>query len=198
MNLKTKVTCVFLCSFFLCFLSLSIWKSIESEKYKKKLAEIENQWKESENHWIINLKLYPQIYNDFLYNKVLLQEKTDNKTSVLIYRYSKYMCENCIQEDLVEIEQFQKEIGREKVLLLPSFPDNRAGIIELTNVLSKFNYVNIPIELLLIPSRDGDYMQSYFGVIDEDGNLTMAFIPLRGKANITRLYFSEVKKIIVD
>ena len=198
MNLKTKATCVFVCSLFLCILIAYIWKAIELDNYKKNIVEIGSLWKDSENHWIENLKFHSQIHYDFSNNKVLLQEKTGNKTSILIYRFSKYMCESCMQEDLADIERLQKEIGKDKVLLLPDFPDNREGMIELNNVLAKFNYVNLPDEVLLIPSQDGNYPQSYFAVIDKDGNLTMVFIPLRGKTNITQLYFSEVKKIIFD
>ena len=170
------------------FLSFSIWKSIELDKCKKKTVEIENKWKDSDNYWIENLKLYSQIYYDFSNNKVLIQEKTNSKTSVLIYRFSKYMCESCMQEDLADIERLQKEIGKDKVLLLPDFPDNREGMIELNNVLAKFNYVNLPDEVLLIPSQDGNYPQSYFAVIDKDGNLTMVFIPLRSKYRWKRFF----------
>ena len=119
-----------------------------------------------------------------------------NRTPVLIYRYSKFMCESCFQEDLQQIELLQKEIGKEKILLLPAYPDNREGRIELTNVLAKFNYVNIPIDSFLIPSQDGNFMQQYFAVIDKEGNLSMVFFPRREEANLTRIYLSEVKKLI--
>ena len=150
----------------------------------------------SESVWIENLKHYSPIYTDFFHKKVAIQEKTGNKTSVLVYRFSKYMCENCIQEDLLEIELFQEEIGKDRILLLPAYPANREGHIELTNVLAKFNYVNIPIDSMLIPSQDGNYMRRYFAVIDKEGNLSMVFFPRREEVNLTRHYLSEIKKLI--
>ena len=152
----------------------------------------------SEKILIENSKLYSSIYSDFINNKASLRETTGNKTSVLIYRYAKYMCESCILEDLQEIELFQEETGKEKILLLPAYPDNRMGMIELSNVLAKHNFVNIPLDSFVIPLYEGDYIQRYFAVIDKEGNLTMVFFPRRGDTALTRLYFSEVKKMIVD
>ena len=177
-------------------MSFGVWKAIESDKCRKRIFLLECQLIFSESVWIENLKKYSPIYTDFSHNKVAIQEKTGNKTSVLVYRFSKYMCKSCIQEDLQEIELFQEEIGKGKILLLPAYPDSREGRIELTNVLAKFNYVNIPIDSMLIPSQDGDYMQRYFAVIDKDGNLSMVFFPRREEVNLTRHYLSEVKKIL--
>ena len=198
MNLKIRKTHI--SHYILCivFLSLSLWKSIELENSLKRVSTLKRQLITSEHQWIDNLKLYSQIYSNFLTNNITIQEKIENNNNILIYRYSIYTCESCIQEDLKEIELFQDEIGKNKILMLPAYPDNREGKIELSNMLAKFNYVNIPPESFSIPSQDGDFMQRYFAVIDKEGNLTMVFFPRRGETNLTRIYFSEVMKLITD
>ena len=198
MNLKTKTVYFFLGLSIFGFLLFGIWKNIELMKFRNKITVIEAELLVSEYQWIEYLKYYSPIYTNYLNNKDSLQETIGNKTSVLIYRYSKFMCESCIQEDLQEIEQFQTEIGREKILLLPAYPDSREGKIELANVLAKFNYVNIQRESFIIPSHPNDVLQRYFAVIDKDGNLTMVFFPRRGETNLTRIYFSEVRKFFED
>ena len=199
MNLRIKIICVFIYLYLLiAFLSFGVWKLLELDKCLKMKIVLESQWKDSEQMWIENLKLSSQIYGNYVKNKDFIQEIIGNKTSVLIYRYSKYMCEGCIQEDLQEIEFLQEEIGKDKILLIPAYPDNREERIELTNVLAKFNYVNnTSIDSFLIPSEEGYYLQRYFAVIDKEGNLTMVFFPRRGEKNLTRIYFSEAKKNIV-
>jgi len=198
MSLKIRTILFSLCALVIAALSFGILKSIELEKSRKRLKMLETELTVSEFHWLDNLKLFSSIYHDFIKNKTFIQEITESKTSVLIYRYIKYMCESCLQEDLQEIELFQKEIGKDKILLLPAYPDNREGRIELSNVLAKFNYVNIPLDSLIMPSQENDVLQRYFAVIDRDGNLTMVFFPRRGDTHLTQLYFSEVKKIIIN
>ena len=194
MNLNNKTTYISLCVFSIVLLFLSIWKSIELDNSLKRISTLKEQLRTSEYYWIDNLKLYSLIYNNYLTNNIIIQEKIGEKSNILIYRYSKYMCESCMQEDLQEIELFQNEVGKSKVLLLPAYPDSREGKIELSNMLAKFNYENISPDSFFIPSQDGDFMQRYFAVIDKEGNLTMVFFPQRGETDLTRSYFLEVKK----
>jgi len=189
---------VFLFSLVVIFFSFGVFKSIELEKSRETIKILKIELRTSEFIWIENLKLYSLIYSNYLKNKASILKKIDIKKSILIYRYSKFMCESCIQEDLLEIELLQKDIGKEKILLLPAFPDNRETKIELSNMLSKFNYVNLSIDAFIIPSQDGDFQQRYFAVIDNEGNLTMVFFPRRDETKLTRLYFSEVKKLIIE
>ena len=196
MNLKTKITDVFLFILVLIFLSFIIWEMVELEKCQKKILKMEYQLTISKYNIIDELKLHSLIYNFYISNKESIKEIIGNKTSILIYRYSKSMCRSCIHEDLHEIEILQEEIGKDKILLLPFYPDNREGKIELTNELVKFNYINIPHDSFIIPSQNGNYMQRYFALIDSDRNLTMVFFPRSGDSNLTKTYFSAVKKEI--
>ena len=196
MSLKIRTILVLLCALVIVVLSFGILKSIELEKSRKRLNMLETELTVSEFHWLDNLKLFSPIFYNFINNKASMQEIIGNRTSVFLYRFSKFTCESCLFEDLHEIDQFQQEIGRNKILLLPTYPDNREGSIELNNVLAKFNFVNIALDSFILPFRENDVIQRYFAVIDRDGNLTMVFFPRRGETHLTRLYFSEVKKII--
>ena len=199
MSLKNKTICTLLVALIIILLSYSMWKKSESDAYRKRIYSLEGQLLESDNNRIARVKLYAPVYIHYLNNKSYIREKTGSKSSILIYRFSKNMCDVCVQEDLHEIEQFQKDIGKEKIVLLPDYPDERKGMIELTNVLSsKFNYVNIPIETLLIPANEDSHLHRYFAVIDDDGNLTMLFFPRTGETDLTRLYLSEVKKALQE
>ena len=198
MNIKIRKTNIPLYVLCIVLLSLGIWKSIKLDDSLKKVSTLTGQLSAFEYYWIYNLKLNSQIYNNFYTNNITIREKIGKKSNILIYRYSKYTCGSCIQEDLQEIEFFQNKIGKNKVLLLPAYPDNREGRIELSNILSKFNYVNIPPEIFLIPSQDGEFMQRYFAVIDKEGNLTMVFFPQRGETDLTRTYFLEVKNVLLN
>jgi len=197
MNLKIKTTFALLGTLLIFLMSFGFWKQKELELYWKRTSMLEDRLIESENCRISYLKLYSPIYNNYSDNKSLFQEKIGHKSSVLVYRFSNQMCAVCFQEDLYEIEQFQKEIGKEKILLLPAYPDDRMGMLELSNVLAeKFHYINISLASLIIPFYEDDYLQRYFAVIDKDGNLTMVFFPRLGEVNLTRKYLSEVKKIL--
>ena len=198
MSLKNKTFYIFFCLSIIVFLLLGIWRYSELNKHRKWVLAIEDRLAVSDYNRIEHLKMYPLIYTDFFYNKVSILEMIGNKTSVMVYRFSKYMCSSCIHEDLQEIELIQKEFGKDKIILLPAYPDDRAGRFELSNLLAKYNYVNIPIESFLIPLREDGEMQRYFAVIDKEGNLTMVYFPQRSDTNSIRLYFEEVKRMIID
>ena len=148
MNLKIKTPYLVSCVLVFVFLSFAIWMIRESEDgYRKRIYALQGKLSVAEYNWIEDIRFSSSVYNDFFKNKTSFREKTDNKTSVLIYRFSKYMCESCKQEDLQEIESFQKETGKERILLLPAYPDNREGSIELIGLLAKFNYCHVNFEM---------------------------------------------------
>jgi len=196
MNLLTNKKFLFLLIIFL--LSLNIWKVTELTKCRKHISLLHDKFFLSEKRWIKNLYQNALIYNNYSNSKSFIKEITENRLPLLIYRYSKNTCESCIQEDLEEINLLKKEFGNNKILLLPTYPNDRDGSIELSNILASFNYVNIPFDSLFIPSQDGNFQQRYFAVIDKELNLTMVFFPLKGENILTRLYFSEIKKILKD
>jgi hypothetical protein len=202
MNLKNRTTVVFVILLVVVFFSLEIWQANEFNKYRKRIADDEESKSAVfDSIRIEYLKLYSPVYNYYSNNKASIRETLGNKTSVLIYRFSKYTCDACLHEDLQEIELLQKEVGKDKILLLPAYPDTRIEKFVLLSVLERFNYMNIPLDSWTIPLyyEDGNKtLHRYFAVIDEGGNLTMVFFPRRGEINLIRRYFSEVKKLICE
>ena len=128
MNLKNKTTYTLLGSLIIFLLTYGMWKKDESDICRKRTYTLESQLMESENSRIAYLKLYSPVYMHYFNNKSSIREKTGSKSSVLIYRFSKHMCAVCVHEDLYEIEQFQKDVGKEKIVLLPAYSDDRMGM----------------------------------------------------------------------
>jgi hypothetical protein len=159
--------------------------------------EADNTW--IENCTIANLKLMSEIRKSYSEHKTILNEYlgiSENKSPVLIYRYSKNVCPSCIIKDLDDLNNIQSITGKDKVLVLPAFDSTRNDRVIMANELSHFNYKNIPKELLVIPYDSMFMIRPYFAVINQTGNIEMIFFPQRDNRKLTDIYFSEIKKII--
>lgn len=53
--------------------------------------------------------------------------------NALIYCFSEDMCDECIYQDLAELYEAQKEVGKDRVLLLPAYRTIRKNQIILRN-----------------------------------------------------------------
>jgi len=126
------------------------------------------------------------------YNK---SKNVYGKKNTFFFRYSNNSCSSCINDYLIEILTLQEEIGKEYVWIFPSYPDDRGSRIQLKNELAKYNYLNIPADSLLIPLFGGE-LKSYFAWINEDGEISMVFIPDRNNVHKTSRYFLEVKNML--
>jgi peroxiredoxin len=122
-------------------------------------------------------------------NKLQLSDKP-----TLIYRYSGAMCQTCVYEDIFELRDFQEKTGKENILVLPAFPDNRDNRVRLSHELADFNYRNIPADSLIIPVQEPEGAKRYFAVIGEDGKIEMVFFPKKGHPAVTRSYFAAVEE----
>ena len=116
-------------------------------------------------------------------------------SNILIFRYIQNTCNTCLDSQLNELLTFQEEIGKEHVWVFPSYPDDRNSLVRLRAELGKFNFRNIPTELLLIPIYNGE-PKSYFAWINGDGDIQMVYVPDRSNVHHTRRYFEEVKRIL--
>lgn len=112
---------------------------------------------------------------------------------ILIYRYSNMMCWSCITEDLDVLLSFQEKIGREHVLILPAYPDDRDNRIRLANELSKFNYRNVPVDSLIIPDDEIAGARRYLALINADDEMDMLFFPRKDHPELTQRYLSEIE-----
>ncbi|MDR2037343.1 MAG: hypothetical protein LBQ60_05410 [Bacteroidales bacterium] len=113
----------------------------------------------------------------------------------MIYRYSQFICDDCIQAELEELRNLQNEIGKEYIWILPAYDDTRNNRIKLLNMLHYFNYRIIPLEEFSMPADcDDKELRRFFAFINKEGNLSMVFFPEASKLHLTQNYFSEIKK----
>ena len=117
------------------------------------------------------------------------------RNNILFFRYVNSSCNVCRDKILKELLLFQEEIGKENVWIFPAYPDDRKSRILLSADLEKFNYVNIHRDSLYIPIYDGEE-KSYFAWINNDGEIDMVFFPDKDKAQYTKKYFFEVRKLL--
>lgn len=143
---------------------------------------------ENVKFWLNNMRLSSEIKNYL--------GKTN--TSILLYRYSHNMCQSCIFEDLNELYNYQQKIGKDKVLVLPAYENSRENRITLKNELEKFNYKNIHKDSLSIPLDSDGIYRRYFAFMDDEGNINMVFYPIRGRPDLTQLYFSEIDDLFFN
>ncbi|MDR0385604.1 MAG: hypothetical protein LBH60_05965 [Prevotellaceae bacterium] len=169
----------------------------EKNVYVSEKNEVDNTW--TENWTIANLKLMTEIRKSYAENKTVLSEYlniSEIKSPVLIYRYSKNICPDCITKDLDKLANLQSITGKDKILILPAFDGTRNDRVILANDLSRFNYKNIPNELLVIPYDSMFMIRPYYAVINQTENIEMIFFPQRNNQKLTDIYFSEIKRII--
>ena len=123
------------------------------------------------------------------------QRLHDDTCTILIYRYSPGGCSPCFLEDLADLKEFLKRIGKDIALVLPAYPaDDRNTRIRLTHEMEGFRYRNIPADSLAMPVCVGKGEMRYFAIIDEQGQVGMVFLPVRGRKDLTQMYFKEVSR----
>ena len=115
------------------------------------------------------------------------------KYPILIYRYSRDNCSNCIVEDLSELNIFQEEAGKDKVLVLPSFEESPNNSRMFANQLANFAYKNMSANLLIFPKDKNGFAYRYFALIDGKGNLGEIHFPQIRHTDVTKAYFGRVK-----
>ena len=119
--------------------------------------------------------------------------------AVLVYRYSSGWCSSCYLDDLADLKDFRKTIGWDMALVLPAYPINdRNSRIQMYNETTGFRYRNIPADSLALPKRAGGDEKRYFAVVDKHGKIGMVFFPVRGRQDLTRMYFRRVERYFKD
>ena len=118
-----------------------------------------------------------------------------DKKNVILFRYFNNTCSKCIDTFLNEILALQEEIGKDKIWILPAYPDDRNSRIQLRNELAKYNYIHFSSDSLFIPVRHEEYL-SYFAYINSEKKIEMVYIPDRNDIKTLQYYFSEIKIIL--
>ena len=115
--------------------------------------------------------------------------------NALIYCFSEDMCDECIYQDLAELYETQKEVGKDRVLLLPAYRVILENQIILRNKFHNFRYMNISLDSIKFPfHRENGLEQRFFVFTDEVGRIRSLFFPQKNKQDITRIYLSGVKR----
>jgi hypothetical protein len=195
MNLKNKITGIVLVSI---ALFLLLFGFLENRKIERKKSEnlLQNTIADASSDLNEILLSQVSLYSFFTKNNspIVNIERKENEKAILIYRFSKYMCEGCVNEDILELLDFQEDFGKNRIWILPAaYEDTRNDRILLNSLLHDFNYRNIPEDSLVIPFNE-EGAKRYFAVINETGNMEMIFFPQRGNTKLTQMYFSEIKK----
>ena len=80
----------------------------------------------SENEFIddgvlmMNIQCVPEIVRSF--ERV---REVYGKKNILVFRFARNSCNNCLDSQLNELLSFQEEIGKERVWVFPAYPDDR-------------------------------------------------------------------------
>ena len=169
------------------------------ETCMKKKEAVQNREVDISNILIENVQLSPVV--TLSYNTFRPAINKNDSTPILIYRFSFHMCESCIQEDLFELFDFQKQNSKATIYILPAYPkaypNYRNNQIMLKNMLHNFDFRILPSDSLCIPISVQDEIEKrYFAVINGDKKIEMIFFPRKNYQELTRLYFSEVKKML--
>ena len=87
------------------------------------------------------------------------------------------------------MNNIQKSLGKNKILILPAYENNRYNMMLLKNKLSNFRFTNISEEFLEFPSsRTTGLSQRFFAYVNNQGRMTSFYI--------TRLYLNHLKEKI--
>ena len=171
-----------------CIFFLMVLATIININYSKN-SQTENEAIDTEM-LMENINCIPEIIRS--YERV---KNVYGKKNILFFRYVNNMCSSCLESQLDETLTLQNEIGKDHVWIFPAYPNDRNSKILLSNELAKYNYRNISIDSLLIPTYDGE-QKSYYAWINNEGEIDMVFIPDRNNVRYTRNYFLEVKRVI--
>lgn len=109
--------------------------------------------------------------------------------NVLIYRFKDDMCDECIDQDLGELYNFQCKVGKKCILILPAYKKNRGNDIFLSNRLDHFVYKNISDSIIGFPlnQKTGQFIR-YLAYIGEDGKISSIFFPIKFEQQLTQIY----------
>lgn len=108
--------------------------------------------------------------------------------SVLLYRYSSTMCEVCTNMDLIILQEYLPKIGKNNILILPSFKKDRDSRIKMQSTLCKFNYHNIEEEKVPIPLNMDLIPHRFFAILDSCNQIRCIYYPSKNFSDMTYMY----------
>lgn len=147
---------------------------------------------------------YCTIKNINYSNSVLLLDKDSVDANLfalkdgsykIIYRIDFPYCENCIYPVIVKLDNLAKEVGKNRILVVTSFPENCYGK-DFSLFMKKYdlNVINIPIKSFGIQSRD--LIGSYIFVMNRKWVVERLFFVGKNNHYMLDEYFYSLKEIL--
>ena len=90
------------------------------------------------------------------------------------------------------MNNIQKSFGKNKILILPAYENNRYNMMLLKNKLSNFRFTNISEEFLEFPSsRTTGLSQRFFAYVNNQGRMTSFYSPSKNQQDINTIIFKS-------
>lgn len=188
MNTKTNFFFLgmIICIASLCLLCKRMQKQVE--KCNETLLAIQKETENMEKSFFYYMDKNADISLDSLGLYTFPQKET------LIYRFSEDMCDECINQDLSELDKCQEEIGKCHVFIFPAYDQSRNNTVYLKNKLTRFRYKNTQTNLIGFPiHNETGLRQRYFAFIDNNGEIVSMFFPIKNEQKLTQSYFRLIK-----
>lgn len=118
-----------------------------------------------------------------------LKEKVFPVKNVLVYRFKEDMCDECVDQDLGELYNFQQQVGKHNLLILPNYEENSKNNMYLSNRLNHFSYKNLSDSIIGFPLKQttGHFVR-YLAYIGEDSKISSIFFPIKFERQLTQIY----------
>lgn len=204
-RIKAYPFCIILVVFiFFAILYLSCIKNKKDLSLTRKMKELHLSY--DEKNEMLQQEFYQITLNQIVNNQIIVNsfEKNrdeifsllpKNRNNIILYRYSEYMCNSCIQEDLNLLYEFQKENKSFKICVAVDYVDNRENHIRFNSELEKFKHLRLDRTLLSLPINNTLETECrYFAVIVND-KISYVFFPIRGSVKLTKMYFDLIEKL---
>jgi hypothetical protein len=161
-------------------------------------CEHEKNNNETSNYVLLyNINHTSEVINSYNENKDILRYVFLKQIDfpVLIYRYQQGICSPCFQEDLSVLYQLKDEIGKNRILIIPEYEDDKNSLLAMKSDLNHFNHLNVPSKYLQIPTDSDGMRDKYFAVINKDGSIENVFFSIAGYQHLTKMYVNKLKHL---
>jgi len=123
--------------------------------------------------------------------EVVLSKLLDNEYKI-VFRYSEFTCMDCIRKEMGNMKALSEKIGKNNILVLASFDNQRDFYIN-----KRVNNIDLPIYNIPLKSLDNtieNFNIPYIFILDKDCSVSNIFLPYRDMPHLTEEYFKDIIK----
>jgi hypothetical protein len=176
-----------------------LYKIVVVKKYHKDyLGNIKAYETEKMNAYYTNfqtgllndgIKVENKILIDSLNNKLQLIDLFEKRDNLLVCRFSELNCQECVIYSVVKLVRLSEEIGRNNIVFLGSYENNKSlHILKKQINLQNMNVYNIPY--LDIPVENESH-PCYF-ILDNTLTISNLFVPDKSVPDLTNSYLKTI------